>query len=218
MKPFANNRIDYVVALADTNKKQEVLTIGISNIPELEIKLEKKVKYCSCIDLDKEKLNYAKKYLKNTNLVLGDITNPKVLNGRKFDTIIMLEVLEHLEDDTGALKIIHSLLKKNGKLIISVPNKHLLHLLNPVRYTQHKRHYSMNEIEFLFVKTGFSIKHKNTVESLKLLFDLYVHLFFKYVLHKKVKFGVFTSKIDKTYRKYNKESKGMDSILVAVRD
>ena len=74
MKPFANNRIDYVVALADTNKKQEVLTIGISNIPELEIKLEKKVKYCSCIDLDKEKLNYAK--LLNALTYIPKFTNP----------------------------------------------------------------------------------------------------------------------------------------------
>ena len=214
---FANNRTDYVVSLAEPKKHHDVLTVGISNIPEIEIKLEKKVKHCTCIDLDKEKLNYAKKYLKNTNLIFGDITRPKELIGKKFDTIIMLEVLEHLERDAEALNILYSLLKKNGKLIISVPNKHLLHLLNPVRYTQHERHYSMHEIESLLVKTGFNIKHKNTVESLKLLFDLYAHLFFKYILHKKVKFGIFTSKIDKTYRQHNKESGGMDSMIVAVR-
>ena len=217
MKPFADNRIDYVMALAEPKKHHDILTVGISNIPEIEIKLEKKVKHCACIDLDKEKLNYAKKCLKNTTLILGDITNPNSLKGKKFDTIIMLEVLEHLEDDTESLKIIYSLLKKNGKLIISVPNKHLLHLFNPVRYTQHKRHYSMQEIESLLVKTGFRIKHKNTVESLKLLFDLYAHLFFKYIVRKKVKFGIFTSKIDRTYRQYNKESRGMDSMIVAVK-
>ena len=110
------------------------------------------------------------------------------------------------------------MLKRKGKLIISVPNKHLLHLFNPVRYTQHKRHYSMQEIEALLVENGFKIEHKNTVESLKLLFDLYVHLFFKYLLHKKVRFGIFTSEIDKTYKQYNKESEGMDCILVAVKN
>src|SRR3989344_7018203 len=216
MKNF-NNRTDYVVALAEPKKKDEILTVGISNIPELEQKLEGEVKNLTCIDLDKAKLNHSKKYLENTTLIFGDITkhNKKLLN--KFDTIIMLEVLEHLEDDAGTLKIIHSMLKNNGKLIISVPNKHLLHILNPVRYTQHKRHYSMQEIESILVKTGFRIKHKNTVESLKLLFDLYAHLFFKYIVRKKVKFGIFTSKIDRTYRQYNKESGGMDSMIVAVR-
>lgn len=218
MKPFSNNRINYAVALAEPKRNHEVLTIGISNIPEIEIKLEKLVKHCTCIDIDKEKLKNAKRYLNNTTLIFGDITNPKELIGKKFDTIIMLEVLEHLEDDSGTLKIIHSLLKNNGKLIISVPNKNILHIFNPVKYTQHKRHYSMNEIESLLIKSGFKIKHKNTVESLKLLFDLYTHIFFKYILRKKVRFGIFTSERDKTYMKYNNESRGMDCILVALKN
>ena len=38
-----------------------------------------------------------------------------------FDTILFLEVLEHLEDDGGALKELARLLKPGGKLVLSVP-------------------------------------------------------------------------------------------------
>jgi SAM-dependent methyltransferase len=40
---------------------------------------------------------------------------------RCFDTILFLEVLEHLEDDGGALKELARLLKPGGKLVLSVP-------------------------------------------------------------------------------------------------
>ena len=213
----ATNRTDYVVSLAGLRKSDSILTIGVAHIPEIEKKLENKVKSCSCIDLDKSKIRHAKKYLQRTTFVQGDVTKLPNNFSDKFDTIIMLEVLEHIEDDFGTLKRLHGLLKKGGKLIISVPNKHPLHLFNPLRYTQHKRHYSLHDILSLLEKSGFSIAHTNTVESPKLLFDLYVHLFYKYFLRREANFGFLTGEIDKTYGQLNPQSAGLDSIVVAVK-
>ncbi len=215
--PFADNRTDYVLLLTEPHKTDSVLTVGVANIPEIEKKLENRVKNCVCIDLDNIKIDGAKKYLKKTVFVQGDITKHSKKFKYKFNTIIMLEVLEHIEKDFETLKIIYGLLKKNGKLIISVPNKHFLHLINPVRYTQHKRHYTISEITKLLERVGFTIKHVNTVESPKLFFDLYVHLFCKYVLHKKLKFGLLSGKKDKTYRQINIPKDALDSIVVAVK-
>ena len=218
MKIFSSNRTDYVYNLAKPKKNDWILTIGVANIPELEQKIEKVAKKCVCIDFDKNKINHAKKYLKNTDFIYGDLMNLKDQKiNHKFDAIIMLEVLEHIEDDEMAVQIIHSLLNKRGKLIISVPNKNIWHIFNPVKYTQHKRHYSMNEITNLLVKNGFTIEHSNNVESPKLLFDLYIHLFCKYILRQKIKFGILTWQNDKTYMQYNLESKALDSIIVEVK-
>ena len=176
-----DNRTDFIIKIADIKKNESILTVGVAHIPEIEKIIENRVKTCVCIDLDKTKLRQASKYTHKTIFIYGDITKPPKDFLKKFDTIIMLEVLEHIEEDLQTLKILHSLLKKGGKLVISVPNKHLLHLLNPLRYTQHKRHYSLGEITSKLKKTRFAIKYTNTVESPKLLFDLYAHLFFKYI-------------------------------------
>ncbi len=218
MLKFADNRADFIINLAELKKKHSVLTVGVANIPEIEKIIESRVKSSNCIDIDVKKINYAKKHAKKTRFILGDITKPDKSLFNKFDTIIMLEVLEHLEDDLNTLKNIHKMLKKNGKLIITVPNKHLLHVFNPLLYTQHKRHYSMKEILTKLNNTGFIIKYKNTVESPKLLFDLYVHLIFKFILRKNIKFGIFTTKRDKTYMQKNKENKALDSLVVAVKN
>jgi SAM-dependent methyltransferase len=40
----------------------------------------------------------------------------------QFDTVVCLNVLEHIEDDLGTLRRIHSLLQPGGKLLLLVPN------------------------------------------------------------------------------------------------
>jgi SAM-dependent methyltransferase len=215
---MADNRTDFIINLADIKRSDSVLTIGVAHMPELEKIIEGRAKSSNCIDIDLKKINHAKKYAKKTRFILGDITKPNKRLYNKFDTIIMLEVLEHIKDDYSTLENIRKMLKKNGKLIITVPNKHPLHILNPLLYTQHYRHYSLKDITQLLKKAGFSIKYTNTVESAKLLIDLYVHLFCKFILRKSVKFGVLTSNKDKTYTKTNRESKALDSLVVAAKD
>ena len=66
--PFATNRIDYVINLLNPQKKDKVLMIGVSNIPEIEIKVEKIVKECWTIDIDRKKLEKAGKHLKKNEI------------------------------------------------------------------------------------------------------------------------------------------------------
>ena len=44
------------------------------------------------------------------------------LEGRQFDTIILLDVLEHMSDPFGFLKQVQRILAPGGRVIISVPN------------------------------------------------------------------------------------------------
>lgn len=55
-------------------------------------------------------------------------------NKKKFDLIIMSEILEHLADDKLALKKAVSLLNENGKIIITVPNQNFPFFWDPFNY------------------------------------------------------------------------------------
>ncbi len=211
--PFAQDRDSYVLNLAQPHKKDSILNIGVSNIPRIEMQLENKVSSCTTVDIDEEKVSYAQKFLKKAKLVIDDITSPSKLRKNSFNTIIMLEVLEHLDNDEHILKIINGLLKRGGRLVISVPTDHPLHVINPVKYTQHKRHYSKKRLITILERAGFTIEHFNVVEDWKLLANLYVHLFNKYVRGKKRNFNFFDQGGNRTYGRLNKS--GLDFIVSA---
>ncbi len=62
------------------------------------------------------------------NFGIGDIEKGKYFFGnRKFDSIVCINVLEHIEDDTAALRNFYKLLKKGGKLILMVPSNQFLY-------------------------------------------------------------------------------------------
>jgi len=63
------------------------------------------------------------KYCRERGLtaVKGDLNGDMPYEGRKFDIILMLDVLEHIDNDTMAVEKAASLLKPNGLLICTVP-------------------------------------------------------------------------------------------------
>jgi SAM-dependent methyltransferase len=75
------------------------------------------------------------------------------------DTVLFLEVLEHLEDDAGAVRELYRVLAPSGKLILSVP-------IPPGEVNEgeewgHKREgYSLGEIKTLLDGEGFEVVHE----------------------------------------------------------
>lgn len=81
---------------------------------------------------------------------------------KKFDTILLLEVLEHLENPLKALQVIRPLLKTSGKLILSVPNPYNLDQIASVIHNNtniiNPNHISLfgdNEIRSLCKGAGY---------------------------------------------------------------
>lgn len=96
---------------------------------------------------------------KNTECKKLDMNNKEdfeELGYNKFDTIICSNVLEHIEKDEFALEQCFALLKKEGKLILIVPQ-------NPNLYSDqdkelgHFRRYTKKELELKSEKAGFQI-------------------------------------------------------------
>ena len=71
-----------------------------------------------------------------------------------FDAIVMLNVLEHIEDDAGAIRQLHRLLKPGGVAIVEVPaGPHLYDAYDEA--LQHFRRYGMKDLVAKFQKAGF---------------------------------------------------------------
>jgi 2-polyprenyl-3-methyl-5-hydroxy-6-metoxy-1,4-benzoquinol methylase len=60
---------------------------------------------------------------KSARIIRGDVTKifEKINTEEKFDKAIAIEVLEHIQDDRTVFKEWCNLLKKNGKMILTVP-------------------------------------------------------------------------------------------------
>jgi 2-polyprenyl-3-methyl-5-hydroxy-6-metoxy-1,4-benzoquinol methylase len=86
-----------------------------------------------------------------------------------FDVVTLLAVLEHLSDPLGMMKEIGRILKKDGRLVLTVPSKaaqpvleflsYRLKIISADEIRDHKKYYDRNELEKLFSQTGMAIEH-----------------------------------------------------------
>jgi hypothetical protein len=72
------------------------------------------------------------------------------------DTIVYINVLEHVEDDAAELRIMHNSLTERGKICIFVPAVPFL-LSDFDRQIGHFRRYSRNELVSKCERAGFKI-------------------------------------------------------------
>lgn len=84
---------------------------------------------------------------------------------QRFDLICMFDVLEHIDQDTDTLIALKQLLKKNGRILMTVPAYQWLYGPHD-EFLHHKRRYSANELREKFVATGLQplkISYFNTI-------------------------------------------------------
>jgi len=87
------------------------------------------------------------------------------LQNGHYDLIALLDVLEHVSDDAGSLKVIHDLLKPGGAILLTVP-------ANPWMWSAHDeahhhyRRYRKREIEVFAQDAGLTIQLLSYFNSL----------------------------------------------------
>lgn len=92
---------------------------------------------------------------------IGAPEAPDSLRGRAFDTIVCMNVLEHINDDRGTLSRFLGLLKPGGKLVLVVPAHQCL--FNPLDSNDgHFRRYEAAELREKLETAGFSVVHEST--------------------------------------------------------
>ena len=93
------------------------------------------------------------------DVTLTDVTRgdsfPEIPGG--FDTVVCLNVIEHVDDDRGALENIRRVLSPNGKAIVLVPQgPQLMGTLDEV--LGHKRRYTEATLRQLALDAGFELQ------------------------------------------------------------
>ncbi|MBV1931829.1 MAG: class I SAM-dependent methyltransferase, partial [Porticoccaceae bacterium] len=74
----------------------------------------------------------------------------------EFDTICIFDVLEHIDEDKDALVSIHSMLKNNGHIVLTVPSHQWLWNRDDV-LAGHKKRYTRADLVKLLKESGFEI-------------------------------------------------------------
>ncbi len=126
---------------------------------------------------------------KRVRFVTGDVTRSAFRNG-SFNKIICSEVIEHLDSDVEGLRVLHRLLKKGGKIYITVPHLNYPFFWDPINWVlqhtfgthiksglwagiwnMHDRLYTMDQLVSVVKKSGFKIEKKKYLTHYSLPFN-----------------------------------------------
>ncbi|MCE5299484.1 MAG: class I SAM-dependent methyltransferase [Spirochaetia bacterium] len=142
---------------------------GIGNILDFFITPGRKI---TGIDIEESYVNIAvKKYeaVPSVTILKGDGLDLKSsMEGRTFDTVIMLNVLEHIRDDFASVAALKDILEPKGRAVILVPAmKFAFGELD--RQLGHYKRYEKTDMALLFEKNGLETEalfYMNSVGSL----------------------------------------------------
>ena len=104
----------------------------------------------------------------NRGLNVANTTLEEYHNNEQFNTITMLNALEHVYSPTEVLTKINSLLTTNGYLLVSVPNIYNTTINLPVDAflsNAHLYNFSVETLETLFNKCGFKVVERVDVQE-----------------------------------------------------
>lgn len=84
---------------------------------------------------------------------------PDAFKGRAFDTVICMNVLEHVQDDAAALRLFHGALSPGGRVVLIVPQyQWLFNSLDS--HDGHYRRYSRRQLRERLLAAGFALERE----------------------------------------------------------
>jgi glycosyltransferase involved in cell wall biosynthesis len=147
--------------MADTIRPylgERVLEIG-AGIGNLTSNLVPRKEYWAS-DINPQYLNRLKKFQQTRPYLqvhYTDASAGETYPDEHFDTVICLNVVEHIEDDVKALRNIRSALQRNGRAIILVPNGPGLYG-SLDRALGHYRRYTREQLQEACERAGFRVE------------------------------------------------------------
>ena len=189
-------RANMLVACLNPQKKERILDVGCGDGFYLHVLTELNTGASfTGTDIDEIALKNARKVLrgKRITLVPADLLTKTPFKTNTFNKINMSEVAEHLPDDVKGLSEVRRILKKDGTLALSVPNKRYPFLWDPVNWilervtgnhidsgfwagiwNQHERLYTVEDITEVLTKAGFRDIHAQAATYWSLPFNHYI--------------------------------------------
>lgn len=164
--PMEYDKLNYARRFI-VGKNNSVLNVGFgsANFEKIFFSNTSEIISWYGIDISKKSVDAAKKLFPRANFKVGSVENLQFKN-ETFDYVLAFEVLEHIQPShiLVVLKELKRVLKKGGKLLLSVPiNEGLEEMLkNNYNPNAHLRDYTVELIIAELVIAGFIIKHKRT--------------------------------------------------------
>lgn len=103
----------------------------------------------------------------NVDIMQLDVENEKAMNHiqREYDTVLCINIIEHLNNDFQTLRNVNKLLTPKGKIVLVVPNSPFL--LNSLDKTLgHRRRYKKKDVENLLEQTGYHMTYIKTFNKI----------------------------------------------------
>lgn len=138
------NIIEKIIKKNTKKKKLKILDFGSGS--GVNLSMLSKYGHVSIFETHKETQKYLKNLYKGTKF---QVINS--LNTHKFDLILMADVLEHIKNDKKQIKLLFKKLKKNGKILLTVPAFKSLFTHKDI-ILGHYRRYNIREIKEIFKK------------------------------------------------------------------
>ena len=164
--PNHNLRYLALKEIVESYKIQELLVLGCGK-GILESILTDSIK-CISVDIDPHEIYIAQEInlgKRNRFFIHANIFDIEKKLNKRFNIVLISEVLEHLENDKKCIKMVKNLLKPNGIFILTVPNVN--RLINKIRQfcnleiqfmsDTHKREYTRQKIIELLNTFGFNV-------------------------------------------------------------
>ena len=153
--PWFVARSNLFLSLMPTNKNSSILDFGCGAGSFL-----KKLNNSGYKDLSGVEVSETKNARTDNCFVIS-----KTIQKRKYDVILMMDVLEHIQDDLAILRKIKSHLKADGILLLSVPAHQFLwsrHDILNMHYRRYNRNSLKKVIEEAKLKTQFMTNWNST--------------------------------------------------------
>ena len=138
------NIIEKIIKKNTKKKKLKILDFGSGS--GVNLSMLSKYGHVSIFETHKETQKYLKNLYKGTKF---QVINS--LKTHKFDLILMADVLEHIKNDKKQIKLLFKKLKKNGKILLTVPAFKSLFTHKDI-ILGHYRRYNIREIKEIFKK------------------------------------------------------------------
>ena len=139
---------------------KQTLEIG-SGIGTFSNRIVQHTDHLTASDIDKRHIQYLKKrFIANPKINIKELDATLIresLPAKGYDTVVSLNMLEHIEDDNKVLRGINHVLEKNGKLLLLVPAHAFLYGSLDKAIHHHRRYNKQDLIEKLD-KAGFDIE------------------------------------------------------------
>lgn len=117
------------------------------------------------VEMDAYALDEARKAAPQTEIRQGWLPDNIPFDDRQFGLICLFDVLEHVEDDQGALDRVYQRVEKGGMVVLTVPAFQWLYGAHDEAH-HHFRRYTAARLRLLAERAGFRVKRHGYFNTL----------------------------------------------------